>query len=48
MYIHHHTKDTNSFLLFLQLNFPKAKLLLMSNNQQDLNDWFQSLNSAVG
>lgn len=34
-------------VLSLQLTFPKAKLLLMSSNQEDLNDWYQSLSSAV-
>ncbi|TNN21956.1 hypothetical protein EYF80_067932 [Liparis tanakae] len=32
----------------IQLTFPKAKLLLMSCNQEDLNDWYQSLSSAIG
>ncbi|CAL8405249.1 unnamed protein product [Arctogadus glacialis] len=31
-----------------QLSFPKAKLLLMSCDQEDINDWHQSLASAVG
>ncbi|XP_019721794.1 rho guanine nucleotide exchange factor 39 [Hippocampus comes] len=31
----------------LSLTFPKAKLLLMSSNQEDFNDWYQSLTSAV-
>ncbi|XP_061618498.1 rho guanine nucleotide exchange factor 39 [Phyllopteryx taeniolatus] len=31
----------------LSLTFPKAKLLLMSSNQEDFNDWYQSLSSAV-
>lgn len=30
-----------------QLTFPKAKLLLMSSHQEDLNDWYQSLISAI-
>ncbi|CAL8386154.1 unnamed protein product [Boreogadus saida] len=30
------------------LSFPKAKLLLMSCDQEDINDWHQSLASAVG
>lgn len=36
-----------SCLFLLQLTFPKAKLLLMSSNQEDLNDWYQSLSSAI-
>lgn len=33
--------------LLLQLTFPRAKLLLMSSNQEDLNGWYQSLSSAI-
>ncbi|XP_052362801.1 rho guanine nucleotide exchange factor 39-like [Oncorhynchus keta] len=32
----------------LSLTFPKAKLLLMSSDQEDINDWYYSLSSAVG
>ncbi|XP_047431795.1 rho guanine nucleotide exchange factor 39 isoform X3 [Mugil cephalus] len=39
-----HTKSRGGLL---SLTFPKAKLLLMSNNQEDLNDWYQSLTSAI-
>nr|XP_019955374.1 PREDICTED: rho guanine nucleotide exchange factor 39 [Paralichthys olivaceus] len=39
-----HTKSKGGLL---SLTFPKAKLLLMSSNQEDLNDWYQSLNSAI-
>ncbi|XP_058479476.1 rho guanine nucleotide exchange factor 39 isoform X1 [Solea solea] len=39
-----HTKSRGGLL---SLNFPKAKVLLMSSNQEDLNDWYQSLSSAV-
>ncbi|XP_024912938.1 rho guanine nucleotide exchange factor 39 [Cynoglossus semilaevis] len=39
-----HTKSRGGLL---SLSFPKAKLLLMSNNQEDLNDWYQSLSTAV-
>ncbi|XP_057711119.1 rho guanine nucleotide exchange factor 39 [Corythoichthys intestinalis] len=31
----------------LSLTLPKAKLLLMSSNPEDFNDWYQSLSSAV-
>ncbi|KAM4523272.1 rho guanine nucleotide exchange factor 39 isoform 1-T1 [Fundulus diaphanus] len=31
----------------LSLTFPKAKLLVMSNNHDDLNDWYQCLSSAI-
>ncbi|KAI3367054.1 hypothetical protein L3Q82_009687, partial [Scortum barcoo] len=31
----------------VQLTFTKVKLLLMSSNQEDLNDWYQSLSLAV-
>uniref|UniRef100_A0A3Q0T5M2 Rho guanine nucleotide exchange factor (GEF) 39 n=1 Tax=Amphilophus citrinellus TaxID=61819 RepID=A0A3Q0T5M2_AMPCI len=31
----------------LSLTFPRTKLLLMSSNQEDLNDWYQSLSSAI-
>ncbi|XP_050933624.1 rho guanine nucleotide exchange factor 39 [Lates calcarifer] len=39
-----HTKSRGGLL---SLTFPRAKLLLMSSNQEDLNDWYQSLSSAV-
>ncbi|XP_041819981.1 rho guanine nucleotide exchange factor 39 [Chelmon rostratus] len=39
-----HTRSKGGLL---SLTFPKAKLLLMSSNQEDLNDWYQSLSSAV-
>ncbi|KAM8884618.1 rho guanine nucleotide exchange factor 39 isoform 1-T1 [Synchiropus picturatus] len=39
-----HTKSKGGLL---SLTFPKAKLLLMSNNLEDLNDWHQSLSSAI-
>ncbi|XP_040886196.1 rho guanine nucleotide exchange factor 39 isoform X2 [Toxotes jaculatrix] len=39
-----HTKSRGGLL---SLTFPKAKLLLMSSNQEDLNDWYQSLSSAI-
>ncbi|XP_037318404.2 rho guanine nucleotide exchange factor 39 [Pungitius pungitius] len=39
-----HTRSQGGLL---SLTFPKAKLLLMSCNQEDLNDWFQSLSSAI-
>ncbi|XP_034434273.1 rho guanine nucleotide exchange factor 39 isoform X2 [Hippoglossus hippoglossus] len=39
-----HTKSKGGLL---SLTFPKAKLLLMSSNQEDLNDWYQSLSSAI-
>ncbi|XP_074554446.1 rho guanine nucleotide exchange factor 39 isoform X2 [Halichoeres trimaculatus] len=39
-----HTRSQGGLL---SLTFPKAKLLLMSNNQEELNDWYQSLISAV-
>lgn len=32
----------------LSLTFPKAQLLLMSCDQEDINDWYRSLSSAVG
>ncbi|XP_037552021.1 rho guanine nucleotide exchange factor 39, partial [Nematolebias whitei] len=31
----------------LSVTFPRAKLLLMSTNQQDLNDWYQCLSSTI-
>ncbi|KAF1372664.1 hypothetical protein PFLUV_G00268250 [Perca fluviatilis] len=40
-----HTRSQGGLL---SLTFPKAKLLLMSCNQEELNDWYQSLSSAVG
>ncbi|XP_068163095.1 rho guanine nucleotide exchange factor 39 isoform X3 [Antennarius striatus] len=39
-----HTRSKGGLL---SLTFPKAKLLLMSSNQDDLNDWYQCLSSAV-
>ncbi|XP_030295072.1 rho guanine nucleotide exchange factor 39 [Sparus aurata] len=39
-----HTRSQGGLL---SLTFPKAKLLLLSSNQEDLNDWYQSLSSAV-
>ncbi|XP_051912159.1 rho guanine nucleotide exchange factor 39 isoform X2 [Hippocampus zosterae] len=39
-----HTKGKGGLL---SLTFPEAKLLLMSSNQEDFNDWYQSLVSAV-
>ncbi|XP_029351217.1 rho guanine nucleotide exchange factor 39 isoform X2 [Echeneis naucrates] len=39
-----HTRSKGGLL---SLTFPKAKLLLMSSNQEDLNDWYQSLSSAI-
>ncbi|XP_034382016.1 rho guanine nucleotide exchange factor 39 [Cyclopterus lumpus] len=40
-----HTRSQGGLL---SVTFPKAKLLLMSCNQEDLNDWYQSLSSAIG
>ncbi|CAL8234926.1 unnamed protein product, partial [Arctogadus glacialis] len=40
-----HTRSQGGLL---SLSFPKAKLLLMSCDQEDINDWHQSLASAVG
>ncbi|XP_047245290.1 rho guanine nucleotide exchange factor 39 isoform X1 [Girardinichthys multiradiatus] len=31
----------------LSLTFPKVKILLMSSNHDDLNDWYQCLSSAI-
>ncbi|XP_069012505.1 rho guanine nucleotide exchange factor 39 [Embiotoca jacksoni] len=39
-----HTRSQGGLL---SLTFPKAKLLLMSSNQEDLNDWYQSLSSTI-
>ncbi|XP_072233317.1 rho guanine nucleotide exchange factor 39 isoform X3 [Leuresthes tenuis] len=39
-----HTRSKGGLL---SLTFPKAKLLLMSSNQQDLNDWYECLSSAI-
>ncbi|XP_024138235.1 rho guanine nucleotide exchange factor 39 [Oryzias melastigma] len=39
-----HTRSKGGLL---SLTFPKAKLLLMSNNQEDLNDWHQNLSAAI-
>lgn len=38
---------THTLTPLLQLTFPRAKLLLMSSNQEDLNGWYQSLSSAI-
>ncbi|XP_028811143.1 rho guanine nucleotide exchange factor 39 [Denticeps clupeoides] len=40
-----HTKSRGGLI---SLTFPKAKLLLMSSDQEDISDWFQSLSLAVG
>ncbi|KAM8908049.1 rho guanine nucleotide exchange factor 39 isoform 2-T2 [Spinachia spinachia] len=40
-----HTRSQGGLL---SLTFPEAKLLLMSCNQEDLNDWFLSLSAAIG
>ncbi|XP_029901249.1 rho guanine nucleotide exchange factor 39 isoform X1 [Myripristis murdjan] len=39
-----HTRSQGGLL---SLTFPQAKLLLMSSDQEDLNDWFESLSSAI-
>ncbi|XP_061769212.1 rho guanine nucleotide exchange factor 39 isoform X1 [Nerophis ophidion] len=39
-----HTKSKGGLL---SLTFSRAKLLLMSSNQEDLNDWYQSLCSTI-
>lgn len=39
--------NLHALCLLSQLTFPKAKLLLMSSHQEDLNDWYQSLTSAI-
>lgn len=39
-----HTRSQGGLL---SLTFPKAKLLLMSSNHDDLNDWYQCLSSAI-
>ncbi|KAM7366758.1 hypothetical protein PAMP_014708 [Pampus punctatissimus] len=39
-----HTRSQGGLL---SLTFPKAKILLMSSNQEDFNDWYQSLSSAI-
>ncbi|KAM9845658.1 rho guanine nucleotide exchange factor 39 [Aulostomus maculatus] len=39
-----HTRSQGGLL---SLKFPKVKLLLMSSNQEDFNDWYQSLSSAI-
>lgn len=31
----------------LQLIFPKAKLLLMSISQENINDWYRSLSATI-
>ncbi|XP_012679217.2 rho guanine nucleotide exchange factor 39 isoform X2 [Clupea harengus] len=40
-----HTKSQGGLI---SLTFPKAKLMLMSSNQEDINDWYRSLSLAVG
>ncbi|XP_046878810.1 rho guanine nucleotide exchange factor 39 isoform X2 [Hypomesus transpacificus] len=40
-----HTKSQGGLL---SLTFPRAQVLLMSCNQEDVNDWYRSLFSAVG
>ncbi|XP_051791735.1 rho guanine nucleotide exchange factor 39 isoform X3 [Erpetoichthys calabaricus] len=32
----------------ISLTFPHEKLLLMSNDQEDINDWYRCLSSAIG
>uniref|UniRef100_A0A3Q2VV44 Rho guanine nucleotide exchange factor (GEF) 39 n=1 Tax=Haplochromis burtoni TaxID=8153 RepID=A0A3Q2VV44_HAPBU len=39
-----HTRSQGGLL---SLTFPRATLLLMSSNQENLNDWYQSLSSAI-
>ncbi|XP_015255329.1 PREDICTED: rho guanine nucleotide exchange factor 39-like [Cyprinodon variegatus] len=39
-----HTRSSGGLL---SLTFPKVKLLLMSSNQDDFNDWYQCLSSAI-
>ncbi|KAM3858916.1 rho guanine nucleotide exchange factor 39 [Diretmus argenteus] len=39
-----HTKSQGGLL---SLTFPQTKLLLMSSDQEDLNDWYQSIGSAI-
>ncbi|KAM4711881.1 rho guanine nucleotide exchange factor 39 isoform 2-T3 [Anableps anableps] len=39
-----HTRSQGGLL---SLTFPRAKLLLMSSNHDDLNDWYQCLSSAI-
>ncbi|XP_034019444.1 rho guanine nucleotide exchange factor 39 [Thalassophryne amazonica] len=39
-----HTRSQGGLL---SVNFPRTKLLLLSNNQEDLNDWYQNLSSAI-
>nr|XP_024661341.1 rho guanine nucleotide exchange factor 39 isoform X2 [Maylandia zebra] len=39
-----HTRSQGGLLT---LTFPRANLLLMSSNQENLNDWYQSLSSAI-
>ncbi|KAI4879922.1 hypothetical protein NFI96_018172, partial [Prochilodus magdalenae] len=40
-----HTKSQGGLI---SLTFARAKLLLMSSNQEDINDWYRSLCLAVG
>ncbi|XP_076153380.1 rho guanine nucleotide exchange factor 39 [Alosa pseudoharengus] len=40
-----HTKSQGGLI---SLTFSKAKLLLMSSDQEDINDWYRSLSLAVG
>ncbi|XP_056132707.1 rho guanine nucleotide exchange factor 39 [Lampris incognitus] len=39
-----HTKSRGGLL---SLTFPEAKLLLMSSDQEDINDWYSSFTSAI-
>ncbi|CAI5635432.1 rho guanine nucleotide exchange factor 39 [Oreochromis niloticus] len=39
-----HTRSQGGLL---SLTFPRANLLLMSSNQENLNNWYQSLSSAI-
>ncbi|XP_030624574.1 rho guanine nucleotide exchange factor 39 [Chanos chanos] len=40
-----HTKSQGGLI---SLTFTKAKLLLMSSDQEDINDWYRSLSLAIG
>lgn len=40
------SRDKSTLFAF-QLSFPHKTLLLMSSDQQDVNDWYQSLKAAV-
>lgn len=35
-------------IYLFQLTFAKAKLLLMSSDQEDINDWYRSICLAIG